>query len=141
MKRIFLSSALMLVLALTTVTGTRAAAPDDDDYYAEIKFDTLVINMGTFTSKEPKRSCTFNFTNNGTAPLIVNQVHPSCGCTVATYTETPVQPGESGVVEVTYNSKGQYPGRFKKSISVRTNSRKEMTRLIIEGEVAASSSK
>ena len=102
---------------------------------AEIKFDKLTHDFGTFSEKDPVVSCTFEFTNVGESPLIINQAVASCGCTVPEYTKTPIQPGEKGEIKVTYNGTGKFPGHFKKSITVRTNGAVEMTRLYIEGEM------
>ena len=96
---------------------------------AEIKFDKLTHNFGTFSEKDPVVSCTFSFTNVGEVPLVINQAVASCGCTVPEYTKTPIQPGEKGEIKVTYNGTGKVPGHFKKSITVRTNGAVEMTRL------------
>ena len=102
---------------------------------AEIKFDKLTHDFGTFSEKDPVVSCTFSFTNVGEVPLVINQAVASCGCTVPEYTKTPIQPGEKGEIKVTYNGTGKVPGHFKKSITVRTNGAVEMTRLYIEGEM------
>ena len=102
---------------------------------AEIKFDKLTHDFGTFSEKEPVVSCTFAFTNVGESPLIINQAVASCGCTVPEYTKTPIQPGEKGEIKVTYNGTGKFPGHFKKSITVRTNGAVEMTRLYVEGDL------
>ena len=102
---------------------------------AEIKFDKLTHDFGTFSEKDPVVSCTFSFTNVGEVPLVINQAVASCGCTVPEYTKTPIQPCEKGEIKVTYNGTGKFPGHFKKSITVRTNGAVEMTRLYIEGEM------
>ena len=49
------------------------------------------------------------------------------------YTKKPIAPGQKGTLDVTYNGKGRFPGHFKKTITVRTNGKPEMTRLYIEG--------
>jgi P pilus assembly chaperone PapD len=100
---------------------------------AEIKFDKTVVDLGTFSENEPVRKCVFTFTNVGTQPLIINTAVASCGCTVPSYTKEPIQPGKKGQIKVTYNGTGKFPGRFKKSITVRTNGATEMTRLYVEG--------
>ncbi len=103
---------------------------------AEIKFETLNHDFGTFSANDPVVKCVFKFTNVGDAPLIINQAIASCGCTVPTYTKEPVKPGESGQIEVTYNGKGKFPGRFTKNITVRTNGKETATvRLTITGEM------
>ena len=124
MKKIILMS-LMLVCAVTLM----AQKP------AQIKFEKLTHNFGTFSEKNPVVTTTFTFTNVGEQPLVVNQASAACGCTVPEFTNTPVQPGEQGHIKVTYNGEGLFPGHFKKSITVRTNGAVEMTRLYIEGEM------
>lgn len=121
MKRIF--------LLLTMLVALMAQAYAQ----AEIKFDKLTNDFGTFSEKEPVQKATFTFTNVGDEPLVINQAMASCGCTVPSYTKKPVAPGEKGEINVTYNGKGRFVGHFKKSITVRTNGKVELTRLYIEG--------
>ena len=116
----------MLVCGLTTVLAQKPA---------EIKFDKLTHNFGTFSEKNPVVTTTFTYTNVGEQPLVINQAVASCGCTVPEYTKTPIKPGEKGEIKVTYNGAGKFPGHFKKSITIRTNGVVEMTRLYIEGEM------
>jgi hypothetical protein len=102
---------------------------------AEIKFDKLTHDFGKFSESSPVVTCTFTFTNTGNKPLVINQAVASCGCTVPEYTKDPIQPGQKGSIKVTYNGTGKFPGHFKKSITVRTNAKVEMTRLYIEGDM------
>ena len=127
MKKLLIMT-LMLVAGMAT---TMAQKP------AEIKFDKLTHNFGTFSEKDPVVSCTFVFTNVGEQDLVINQAMASCGCTVPEYTKQPVKPGQQGEIKVTYNGTGKFPGHFKKSITVRTNGAVEMTRLYIEGDMEA----
>lgn len=125
MKKLFAIS-FMLICA---VTSTMAQST------ADIKFDKLTHNFGTFSESTPIQKCTFSFTNTGNAPLIINQAVASCGCTVPEYTKSPVAPGQSGKITVTYDGKGKFPGHFKKSITVRTNAATPMVRLYVEGDM------
>lgn len=102
---------------------------------ADIKFEETTHDFGTFTEATPVQSCEFTFTNVGDGPLVIHQAVPSCGCTVPEFTEEPVLPGETGSVKVTYNGTGKYPGRFKKTITLRTNAKTEMILLIIKGNM------
>lgn len=104
---------------------------------ADIKFDKMQHDFGTFSEGDGVKTHTFNFTNVGDAPLVIHQAVASCGCTVPTFTQEPVMPGKTGSIKVTYNGAGRYPGHFKKSITVRTNSKTEMLRLFIEGNMTA----
>lgn len=129
--------AFRTVLLMVFFLGTCAltSAQTEEKKPAEIKFDKVTHNFGTFSESSPVVSCVFSYTNVGELPLVVNQAVASCGCTVAEYTKSPVQPGEKGQIKVTYNGTGRFPGHFKKSITVRTNGSIEMTRLYIEGEM------
>ena len=118
-----------LLMLFVGVAGVMAQKP------AQIKFDKLTHDFGTFSESNPKVTCSFSFTNVGEEPLIINQAIASCGCTVPEYTKEPVKPGEKGEIKVTYNGAGKFPGHFKKSITVRTNGSVEMTRLYIEGDM------
>ena len=120
---------MMTMLLMCGVMTSFAQKP------AEIKFDKLTHDFGTFSEKSPVVTCVFTFTNVGEQPLIINQAMASCGCTVPEYTKTPIKPGETGEIKVTYNGTGKFPGHFKKSITIRTNGVVEMTRLYIEGEM------
>ena len=126
MKKFIFMSLFMLL----GVTMSQA-----QDKQASIKFDKTTYSFGSFSEKDAIQKCTFVFTNAGNAPLVINQAVASCGCTVPTYTKTPVLPGEKGEIKVTYNGTGVFPGHFKKSITIRTNGDPEMTRLYIEGDI------
>ena len=125
MKRIILTSLFALMgFIMVLAAGT-----------AEIKFEKTKHNFGTFSESSPRVTCTFKFKNVGDGPLIIHQAIASCGCTVPMYPKEPIKAGESGEITVRYDGQGKFPGRFRKSITIRTNGKKEITRLIIEGEM------
>lgn len=137
-KKIYAAVCLgLLALAPLTVSGVDNATQmtQNKDSYAEIKFDSMSLNLGTFPENDPVRKCTFRFTNTGTAPLVIHQAFASCGCTVATYTRTPIKPGNSGTINVTYNGEGKFPGRFQKVVTVRSNAQNNVVRLVIKGNM------
>ena len=119
---------MMAVLLFACVSFASA-----QENQAQIKFDKVSHDFGTFSESNPVQECVFTFTNVGQAPLIINQAVASCGCTVPSYTKEPIAPGKTGAIKVTYNGKGKFPGHFKKSITVRTNGKPEMSRLYVEG--------
>ena len=125
MKKILMISMLLLSMMATAQAQEQA----------EIKFDKVTHDFGTFSEKDGVQKTTFTFTNIGQAPLVINQVVASCGCTVPTYDKKPIQPGQKGTIQVTYNGKGKFAGHFKKSITVRSNAKTEMTRLYVEGDM------
>jgi len=99
---------------------------------AEIKFDQKIIDYGEIEyNSDGKRI--FKFTNVGDAPLIFNRISSSCGCTVPKRPEKPVQPGESGEIEVEYDTKRV--GVFIKAITINSNAINSNIVLRIKGEV------
>jgi len=121
----------MLMMAVLLFACVSFASAQDNQ--AQIKFDKVSHDFGTFSESNPVQECVFTFSNVGQAPLIINQAVASCGCTVPSYTKEPIAPGKTGAIKVTYNGKGKFPGHFKKSITVRTNGKPEMSRLYVEG--------
>ena len=102
---------------------------------AEFKFDQITINVGTFPASSPVKKAVFTFTNVGNAPLVINEVIASCGCTIPKYDRRPIAPGQKGSMEITYNGQGKQTGDRKKSRTIKSNARTEMTRRDREGEM------
>lgn len=62
----------------------------------------------------------FEFTNTGAAPLLINDARVTCGCTVPSYPEHPIKPGESGSIQVVFNTQGK-TGRQSKPVTILAN--------------------
>ena len=45
------------------------------------------------------KKAVFTFTNVGNAPLVINEVIASCGCTIPKYDRRPIAPGQKGSIE------------------------------------------
>lgn len=95
--------------------------------FAETEHDYGTMNVGADGTYE------FVFTNNGTEPLILNNVRSSCGCTVPEWPKEPIPAGMESKIKVIYNT--DISGAFSKSISVYTNATEEPVVLIIRGKV------
>lgn len=87
-----------------------------------IKFESLEHDFGTVPEGE-KVEHVYKFTNEGSTDLVISNVKPSCGCTVPDYTKTPVKPGETGEVKVTFDTNGK-PGNQQKTVTVTANTEK-----------------
>jgi hypothetical protein len=99
---------------------------------AKIEFKTDVIDYGTI-EKGANGLRIFEFTNTGDAPLIITKVKSSCGCTVPSWPEEPVMPGENGKIEVKYDTKRVMP--IRKTITVTSNASTPTVALKIKGLV------
>jgi hypothetical protein len=99
---------------------------------AELSFVKESISLGKIKQGIPANT-QFTFKNTGSIPLILNEVQPTCGCTAADYSKTPILPGKTGFIKITYNA--ATTGPFHKTITVLSNS-KELSKVItITGEV------
>lgn len=76
----------------------------------------------------------FKFKNTGKSLLLISNVSTSCGCTVSDYPKTPIKPGESGTIDVSFNSEGRH-GMQSKTITVFSNTQPPATTLRILSQV------
>ena len=79
-------------------------------------------------------SYTFQYRNTGKGGLVITSASASCGCTVPKYSKQPLGPGETGKLEVVFDSQGKQ-GVQNKTIAIRTNAKKGRNILIISAEV------
>lgn len=84
-----------------------------------IEFETTDHDFGNLQQGE-KVSFTYRFKNTGNKNVILTSVKPSCGCTVPKWPKTPIIPGESGEIEVIFDSNGR-SGLQQKRITVKAN--------------------
>ncbi len=99
---------------------------------AVIEFKQTEINYGEIKKGE-NGTRVFEFTNTGEAPLIINRVKSSCGCTVPSKPTKPVMPGQSDKIVVKYNT--SRVGPFRKQITVYSNAKTPVVILKIKGKV------
>ncbi|WP_162127145.1 DUF1573 domain-containing protein [Flavobacterium phycosphaerae] len=100
---------------------------------AGMVFENETIDYGTIPhNADGKRE--FVFTNNGNKPLVIESTQGSCGCTVPSKPEKPIQPGEKGVIGVKYAT--DRVGQFTKTVTVKSNAVGQETKVItIKGNV------
>lgn len=98
------------------------------------EFMEEAFDFGSDIIDGEKKTHTFEFTNTGNSPLIIEKVKASCGCTTPNWPKTPIAPGATGEITATYNSKGR-PGKFNKAIRITSNAATPTKVLYIKGEV------
>tara|TARA_B100001057_G_scaffold41788_1_gene37423 strand:+ start:3766 stop:4146 length:381 start_codon:yes stop_codon:yes gene_type:complete len=100
-----------------------------------ISFDMETIDYGDIT-KGSNGIRTFTFENTGDAPIEIQGVRSSCGCTIPKKPEAPIEPGKKGEITVKYDTNRL--GVFRKTITVNTNvSNAAIIALKIKGNVLA----
>ncbi|MBR5725911.1 MAG: DUF1573 domain-containing protein [Muribaculaceae bacterium] len=96
-----------------------------------------VHDFGVFMEKDGKVTCAMRVVNTGNDPLLIIKAQAGCGCTGINYPEAPIQPGDTAVVNITYNPSGR-PGQFNKQAIIFTNTVTRRSVLEITGNVIPS---
>ena len=142
MKKIILLAALTVFGVTTSNAQTAKKAAKKETAKIEtpkvdgagMLFENETIDYGTIpANSDGKRE--FVFVNNGNKPLIIESTQGSCGCTVPTKPEKPIQPGERGVIGVKYDtSRAGQP--FTKTVTVKSNATGQETKVLtIKGTI------
>ncbi len=124
---------ILFALVLSTnfifaqATGVNKNAPKAEFVKEVHDFGKVEESAGTVTTE-------FKFKNTGKAPLIIQRVQASCGCTTPEYTNEPILPGKTGTIKVTYSTVGR-PGVFNKDVTIFTNVPDAIYKVHIKGEV------
>lgn len=99
----------------------------------EIEFEKTVHDYGD-VPYNGNGKCEFRFTNTGNEPLLIQKPKSSCGCTIPSWPQEPILPGESDIIKVTYRT--NRPGIINKTVTVTSNARKNSTVVLrIKGRV------
>jgi hypothetical protein len=107
------------VVAATTASGTAADAKASTMKPEDMQFTSEIHDFGVIP-EGPNADYEFVFKNTGKEPIVIQQVHASCGCTTPSYSKDPVLPGKTGIVKASYSTQGR-PNAFTKTITVMSN--------------------
>ncbi len=99
---------------------------------AKFEFESETIDYGII-KKGSDGVRVFKFKNVGDEPLIVEDVKSSCGCTIPKKPEKAIMPGETGEIEVKYDTKNT--GHIRKTITVYSNAEEPIKALKIKGQI------
>jgi len=102
----------------------------NDANLPQIQFDKTLVDLGTIKEDAVVEKA-FEFTNTGTADLVIIDVKGSCGCTVPTKPSEPIAPGKRGKISVKYTAKNKV-GPQKPTITVISNAQNTVEKLKLE---------
>jgi hypothetical protein len=132
MKQVFLLLAAGLLLSCGNADKQSAASPVNNDStsrstlndaarFTELQWvDSTDQDLGNVTEGQTV-DIIWRVKNTGTNPLVIADVTPGCGCTVADKPNEPIAPGGEGKIRATFDSKNQAPGTHTKTVTVRAN--------------------
>ena len=113
MKKVIYLLGIMLLMA-----GAAKAQDTKAEIGPEIKFEKVVHDYGDVPFNGNGK-CEFRFTNTGNEPLLIQKPKSSCGCTIPSWPQEPILPGESDIIKVTYRT--NRPGIINKTVTVTSN--------------------
>lgn len=126
MKKFLLSAVVF------AITSGAFAQPQAKKVADVAKFEKETIDFGKIKQSIPAKG-TFTVTNISTAPLIIEQANPTCGCTISDYTKEPIAPGKTGVINATFNAANA--GHFEKHLTVKFAGVDELKSITFTGDV------
>ena len=112
MKKILF--AILTVFAVTNVVLAQDKSAPKFMFTGGDSYDFGKVKKG------PVAEHTFEFTNIGKTPLIVQDVTPSCSCTKVEWDKQPILPGQKGHITLGVKT-GELSGVFNKSVYIRSN--------------------
>jgi hypothetical protein len=132
---------LSMILIVSAVSGCKSGSGKNPVVSAgtagngnsEIHFNEYQHDFGKVTEGE-KISYVFTFENKGKSDLVISSATTTCGCTVPKYDTKPIAPGESGTLEVVFDTSGRN-GMQTKTITVKSNAVTPVVLLKITAEV------
>ena len=110
----------------------QAPAPDPDA--GEFKFKEGDTHDFGEVPEGPLAEYDFEFKNTGKKPILIQDAHGSCGCTVPTWPHEPILPKEKAVIHVAYTTNGR-PGPIMKEVTINSNAKQQPMVLHIRGTV------
>ncbi len=89
--------------------------------FKETTHDFGKVKQGDVVSHE------FVFKNEGNAPLVIEKVETTCGCTAALASEKTIGPGKEGRIKATFDTRG-YSGRLARYVYLVSNDSESVRR-------------
>lgn len=106
---------------------------DTDPELTTISFNETSYDFGEIVQGDVVKH-TFTLTNTGDAPLKLESVKPSCGCTALDWPRDPIAPGASADIQAQFNSAGKM-GAQTKYITIVYNGNPNIERISFKGTI------
>lgn len=119
----------------TSTAQSYAWQPSEVEYAAtavsSLKWESKSLDAGKVALGE-ELTLSYYFENEGSVPVKIVKVKPSCGCTGVDYPKGDIAPGERAYVKAFFKVKNK--GHFNKTVIVYTEAGGEPTILSFKGE-------
>ena len=106
---------------------------------AQIEWIDTTYNFGTIQEELGKQYGKIRFVNKSSESTIINKVKTTCGCTVADYPKDEILPGDTAIINFSFNPEGRL-GKFEKAIKIYYGVNNELQIIKIKGRIIGKSS-
>lgn len=120
----------LLFISLALAAGTLGGQPS-------LKLLRKSVDLGPADPKGAPIAEPVAFVNAGDEPLVVLKVAKSCECVQAKFSKKPVMPGDTAVLTVTFDPRGQQSGDYLRALKIYANTPEKMHILTVKGSVEA----
>jgi hypothetical protein len=132
-------NSLLSILAILLIGLCSAGCSNGTEDKAKLKgqeiwFEEYLHDYGEIL-EDGDGTWSFTFKNVGKEAIVINRVRSTCGCTIPEWPREPIEPGNSGKIEVIYNT--ATTGTFLKSIFVYSTAANSPVKLQVKGRVVA----
>ena len=118
----------LLLISLALAAGTLGGQPS-------LKFLKKSVDLGPADPKGAPVAESVAFVHAGPEPWVVLQVAKSFECVQAKISKRPLKPGDTAVLTVTFNPRGQQSGDYLRALKVYANTPEKMHILTVQGSV------
>jgi hypothetical protein len=124
----------LMASASNCTNGDKKKAPEITTKN-NVLIDKSAHDFGTIKKADGEVSTVFKVTNNSKVPVLLQNVHASCGCTTPSYTKEPIAPGKTGEVKAIYRPSTEGPFEKTVTVTIGGGEEPEVVELKIKGIV------
>jgi hypothetical protein len=121
-------SVAILCLLLVACGETESQIGQKTTVEVDQKFDAGTVIKGEIIKAK------FTIKNTGDYPLVISEVSPSCSCTVSSFPEDPILPGESGEILAEVDT-DKASGVLNKTVRIVANTEQPIEPVVIHATV------
>jgi hypothetical protein len=131
-KKLLIIGAILLSISLLGILTYKKEAKFDK--FTTVQIENNPFDFGTITESDTIKH-TFKITNTSKTLFVIEQVLPSCTCTVSKTDKKVCNINETANIVVSFKPKPQQKGKVKTVVFVQCNAEKGVIKLELTGNI------
>lgn len=124
---------IIAIVILISLISCSESSDAEIGQYTSIEVSE-VVDAGTVAKGEIVK-IDIPIKNTGKYPLVIANVKGTCSCTVSSFSEEPVAPGETSTIKAEIDTDQTGTGLVEKSVAIVANTRPSTTKVILKTRV------